>query len=66
MNKKWVTTFYQNLIEAELSDSNAKIEECLNFKKQHLPKFIYKYRSCNNFAYNDLFPDNPHTSLFHF
>lgn len=62
MNKKWVTTFYQNLIEAELSDSNAKIEECLNFKKQHLPRFIYKYRSCNNFAYNDLFNNFVHLS----
>lgn len=62
MNKKWVTTFYQNLIEAEISNSKKEIKKCLSYKKQHLPRFIYKYRSCNDYAYNDLFKNFVHLS----
>jgi len=62
MNKLWIKTFYNKLIEAESSGSDKKIDMCLEYKKQHLPRFIYKYRSCNKYAYNDLFNNFVHLS----
>ena len=54
MNKIWIKMFYNKLIEAELSGSDKEIEKCLEYKKQHLPRYIYKYRSCNKNSFNDL------------
>lgn len=62
MNKQWIKTFYNKLIEAESSGSDKEIDLCLEYKKQHLPHYIYKYRSCNKYAYNDLFNNFVHLS----
>ncbi len=62
MNKQWIKTFYNKLIEAESSGSDKEIDMCLEYKKQHLPRFIYKYRSCNKYSYNDLFNNFAHLS----
>lgn len=62
MNKQWIKTFYNKLIEAESSGSDKEIDLCLEYKKQHLPHYIYKYRNCNKYAYNDLFNNFVHLS----
>lgn len=62
MNKQWIKTFYNKLIEAESNNSEKEINACLKYKKEHLPRFIYKYRSCNKNAYNDLFNNRVHLS----
>ena len=62
MNKHWIKTFYNKLIEAESNSSDKDIDMCLEYKKQHLPRFIYKYRSCNKNAYKDLFNNVVHLS----
>lgn len=62
MNKIWIKMFYNKLIEAELSGSDKEIEKCLEYKKQHLPRYIYKYRSCNKNSFNDLYNNFVHLS----
>ena len=62
MNNLRIKTFYTKLIEAELSGSDKAIDKCLEYKKQHLPRYIYKYRSCNKNAFNDLFNNFVHLS----
>lgn len=62
MSKQWIKTFYNKLIDAEASGSDKEIDLCLEYKKQHLPRFIYKYRNCNKYAYNDLFKNCVHLS----
>lgn len=63
MNKTLVKKFIDKLIEAELSGNEKNIEECLDFKKQHLPKHIYKYRSCNSYSIENLKNNTIHLSF---
>lgn len=62
MNKQWIKIFYNKLIEAESSGSSKEVYKCLKYKKQHLPRYIYKYRSCNKNSFNDLFHNFVHLS----